>query len=172
MGMNDDKDMLQEMRLVLKIHRLPTVEFNPLTPCQVFQMATENGAYASGFAGTIGTLKKGKRADMALVKLNRLDEPYLNPDVPIIDALVHRARGVDVDITIVDGEVVMMEGQPTRVDKRTLFREIKESLDRPLTYEEQEKETLGNLIRPHLKQYYSGTVEQSTPPHSIYNSST
>ena len=79
MGMNDDKDMFQEMRLALKIHRLPTVEFDPITPAQVFKMATENGAVASGFGGQVGTLESGRRADMALVKLARLDRPYLNP---------------------------------------------------------------------------------------------
>ncbi|MEE9262539.1 MAG: amidohydrolase family protein [Dehalococcoidia bacterium] len=172
MGMNDDKDMLQEMRLVLKIHRLPTVEFNPLTPHQVFQMATVNGAHASGFGDSIGTLEIGKRADMTLIDLKRLDEPYLNPDVSIVDALVHRARGVDVDTTLVDGEVVMRGGRVTRVDKEALFKEIRQALDRPLTRQEQERGELGRELRPHLKRYYTGTLGQMPSPHSSYNART
>ena len=169
MGMNDDKDMLQEMRLVLKIHRLPTVEFDPITPAQVFAMATVNGAHASGFGDHVGTLEVGKRADAALVKLARLDEPYLSPDVSILDALVHRARGVDVDVTIVDGEVVMQGGRVTRVDKEALFREIRRDLDRPLTQQERERGDLARQIRPHLKQYYTGALGQELQPHSVYN---
>ena len=169
MGMNDDKDMFQEMRLAMKIHRLPTVEFDPLTPAQVFQMATENGANASGFGGQVGTLEAGRRADITLVRLSRLDQPYLNPDVSILDALVHRARGVDVAMTIVDGEVVMRDGRPTRVDKDDVYREIRASLDRPLTPQEQELASMAQEVRPHLKAYYAGTVPEDLRPHSTYN---
>ena len=58
-GINDDKDLLQEMRLVLKLHRVPGVEHIPPTAYQVFQMATVNGAYASWFGDRIGTFVKG-----------------------------------------------------------------------------------------------------------------
>ena len=40
-GINDDKDLLQEMRLVLKLHRVPGVEHIPPTAYQVFQIATQ-----------------------------------------------------------------------------------------------------------------------------------
>lgn len=169
MGMNDDKDMFQEMRLVLKIHRLPTVEFDPITPAQVFKMATENGADASGFGGQVGTLEAGRKADMTLVRLSRLDQPYLNPDVSILDALVHRARGVDVDTTIVDGEVVMREGRVTRVDKKALYQEIRASLDRPLTEEERRRGEMAREVRPYLKAYYEGSVSEELRPYSVYN---
>src|SRR5207245_1892719 len=38
-GMNDDRDMLQEMRLVLRLHRVPGMEDVVPTAPQVFQMA-------------------------------------------------------------------------------------------------------------------------------------
>ena len=40
-GLNDDKDLLQEMRLALKLHRVPGIENVPPTAAQVFRMATE-----------------------------------------------------------------------------------------------------------------------------------
>ena len=169
MGMNDDKDMFQEMRLALKIHRLPMVEFDPITPAQVFKMATENGADASGFGGHVGTLEAGRRADMTLVRLSRLDQPYLNPDVSVLDALVHRARGVDVDVTIVDGEVVMREGRVTRVNKAEVYSEIRANLDRPLTEQERELEAMAQEVGPHLKAYYEGSVSEELRPYSVYN---
>ncbi len=169
MGMNDDKDMFQEMRLALKIHRLPTVEFDPITPAQVFKMATQNGADASGFGGQVGTLEAGRRADMALVRLDRLDRPYLNPDVSILDALVHRARGVDVAMTIVDGEVVMREGQTTRVNKEEVYKEIRTNLDRPLTGEERALAGMAREVQPYLKAYYAGSVSEELQPFSVYN---
>jgi len=55
-GINDDRDMLQEMRLVLRLHRVPGMEDVVPTAPQVFQMATEYGAQTTGFAQTIGTI--------------------------------------------------------------------------------------------------------------------
>ena len=59
-GINDDRDMLQEMRLVLRLHRVPGMEDGVPTAAQVFQMATENGALTTGFGSTIGTLEPGQ----------------------------------------------------------------------------------------------------------------
>ena len=113
-GLNDDKDLFQEMRLVLKIHRVAGIELEPPTACQVLQMATVNGAYASWFGDRIGTLEPGKRADLALLDLRNIEEPFLDPEVSVVDALVHRGRGIDVDTVMVDGEVVLRDGQLTR----------------------------------------------------------
>ena len=131
-GLNDDKDLFQEMRLVLKLHRIPGVDNTPLTSFQVFQMATENGAYGSRFGDRIGTLEPGKRADIVLMNLQNIEEPYLDPDVSILDAVVHRGRSIDVDTVMVDGEVVMRDRRLTRVDKEGLYKEIKDWLTRPI----------------------------------------
>ena len=61
-GLNDDKDLFQEMRLVLKLHRVPGIDvpsgdLEPPTSCQVLEMATVHGAYASWFGDRIGTLE-------------------------------------------------------------------------------------------------------------------
>ena len=169
MGLNDDKDMFQEMRLVLKIHRLPGVDFNPITPYQVLEMATKNGALNTGFGGAIGTLEAGKRADMILVDVNRLEEPFLCPEASIVDALVHRIKEVDVDTVLVDGEIVVKDNQSTKVDKRALFKEIKSALDYPLTPEQLEHRALVQLIYPYLKTFYSESVGNLTPSFSQYN---
>ena len=39
-GINDDRDMLQEMRMVLRAHRVPGMDDEVPTPAQVFRMAT------------------------------------------------------------------------------------------------------------------------------------
>src|SRR5262249_45730408 len=46
-GLNDDRDLIQEMRLALRLHRIPGVGNTPPSAHQVFQMATVNGALAS-----------------------------------------------------------------------------------------------------------------------------
>ena len=169
-GLNDDKDLFQEMRLVLKLHRVPGMDLEPPTSCQVLEMATVNGAYASWFGDRIGTLEPGKRADMVLVDLRNIEEPYLDPQVSVVDALVHRGRGIDVDTVLVDGEVVLRDRRLTKVDKEALFREIKGALDRPLSDREVERRELAGLVEPYLRQFYRGTVPEDTAPFTLYNS--
>ena len=168
-GLNDDKDMFQEMRLVLKIHRVPGVENIPPTAHQVFQMATANGAYASWFGDRVGTLEAGKRADLVLLNLQNIEEPYLDPDVSIVDAVVHRGRSTDVDTVMVDGEVVMRDRRLTRVDKEGLYRELKSALDRPLQPDELERRDLGRQLAPHVRQFLEGTVLPNATPYTVYN---
>ena len=168
-GLNDDKDLFQEMRLVLKLHRVPGIDLEPPTSHQVLEMATANGAYASWFGDRIGSLEPGKRADMTLVDMRNIEEPFLDPRVSVVDALVHRARGIDVDTVLVDGEVILRDGQHTRVDKDDLFHEIKGALDRPLTAQEEERRELASLVEPHLRRFYSGTMPQDARPFTAYN---
>ena len=171
-GLNDDKDLFQEMRLVLKLHRVPGIDLEPPTSYQVLEMATVNGAYTSWFGDRIGTLEPGKRADMVLMDLRNIEEPYLDPRVSVVDALVHRGRGIDVDTVLVDGEVVLRERHPTKVDKQALFREIKAALDRPLSGREVERRELAGLVEPHLRQFYRGTAPGEAAPFTVYNSRT
>ncbi len=171
-GLNDDKDLFQEMRLVLKIHRVPGVENVPPTSYQVFQMATENGAYASWFGDKVGTLEPGKRADIVLLNLENIEEPYLDPEVSIVDAVVHRGRSLDVDTVLVDGEVVMRDRKLTKVDKEDLYKEIKAALDRPLQPQELERKALSKELEPHLRRYYTGALPRDATPHSVYNART
>ena len=168
-ALNDDKDLFQEMRLVLKLHRVPGVENTAPTAYQVFEMATANGAYASWFGDRTGTLEPGKRADMVLLNLRNIEDPYLDPEVSIVDAVVHRGRSIDVDTVMVDGEVIMRDRQLTRIDKEGLFKELKESLDRPLSPEEIDRRELGRVTEPYLRRFYEGTMPQDVVPHTIYN---
>lgn len=62
-GINDDRDMLQEMRLALRVHREPGIDAPCPSPAQVLRMATEHGARTTPFAGSIGRLSPGMAAD-------------------------------------------------------------------------------------------------------------
>ncbi len=168
-GINDDHDMLQEMRLTLKLHREPGVENISPTAHQVFQMATANGAYTSGFGDRIGTLEPGKRADIVLMNLRNIEEPYLDPDVSIVDAVIQRGRSLDVDTVIIDGEVVLQDRRLTRVDSETISKELRKSLARPFSPEEIEQQELRKQLLPHLQRFYTGTIGEPPQPHYYYN---
>jgi cytosine/adenosine deaminase-related metal-dependent hydrolase len=168
-GLNDDKDLFQEMRLVLKLHRVPGIESPVPTACQVLEMATVNGARAAGFGDLVGTLEPGKRADLMLLGLDHVEEPYLEGDVPILDALIHRGRGVDVDAVLIDGEPVLQDRRPTRFDRAKLAGELRRSLARPLRPREEERRELARALEPHLRRFYAGADGSTEPPHTRYN---
>src|SRR6266536_3027909 len=113
-GINDDRDMLQEMRLVLRLHREPGMDDRVPTSAQVLQMATEYGAQTTGFAGLIGTLERGKAADLVLMPWHHLAYPYLDPAVSVLDAVVHRGKVSGVDTVLVAGVPVLRDGQIVR----------------------------------------------------------
>jgi 5-methylthioadenosine/S-adenosylhomocysteine deaminase len=75
-GINDDRDMLQEMRLVWALHREPGLTAFRPTAGHVFKMASEHGAATTGFDGRIGRLGVGRAADIVMVDWN--DMPGLS----------------------------------------------------------------------------------------------
>jgi hypothetical protein len=106
---------------------------------------------------------------MVLLDLRNITEPYLDPEVSIVDAVVHRGRSIDVDMVIVDGEVVLRDRHLTRIDKEYLFKELKQALDRSLRPEELERRQLSRQLIPYLRRFYQGTMPRDTEPHTRYN---
>jgi 5-methylthioadenosine/S-adenosylhomocysteine deaminase len=158
-GINDDRDMLQEMRLVLKLHRVPGMDALVPTSAQVFQMATEHGAKTTGFAKEIGTLEVGKSADMVLMNWHHIAYPYLDEDISVIDAVLHRSRSAGVDTVMVAGEVILKEGKFTKIDKEAALAELAASLKVPRTPAEKRRRELSQRVFPHVKNFYDGWLD-------------
>jgi 5-methylthioadenosine/S-adenosylhomocysteine deaminase len=161
-GINDDRDMLQEMRLVLRLHRVPGMEEMVPTSAQVLQMATENGALTTGFADAIGTLEPGKAADLVLVNWRQIAYPYLDEHVPVVDAVVHRAKTSGVETVLVGGEPVLRDGQLTRLKKAELLQALAEALRVPLQPAEEQRRELSPAVFPYVKQFYAGWLDEGT----------
>ena len=155
-GINDDRDMLQEMRLAYTLHRRPGhSSLNP-SAAEILRMATGNGAASTPFSGKIGRLEKGLFADILLLDLHSLAFPYQDFDIPLLDIIVRRAKRKSVDMVIIDGNVVFNKGKFTRVDEDTLLEEISKVLSRAKTPEEVELRELSEIIMPAVKNFYSG----------------
>jgi 5-methylthioadenosine/S-adenosylhomocysteine deaminase len=160
-GINDDRDMLQEMRLVLRLHRVPGTDDAVPTPAEVFRMATEHGAATTPFAGRIGTLEPGKAADLVLLDWSRIARPYLDPETPVLDAVVHRGRATGVATVVVAGEVILRDGRFTRVDKAALLEELAAALRTPLRPEEERRRRVARAVFPHVRAFYDGWLDES-----------
>jgi 5-methylthioadenosine/S-adenosylhomocysteine deaminase len=154
-GLNDDRDMLQEMRLVSHLHKDPGIRGAGLKAAEVFQMATENGAKTTPFAGRIGRLEAGMEADLVLHDWATLSRPYLDPSVGIVDAMIQRGRHGSVRSSMVGGHWIYRDGRFTGVDRGAILDALAEAMSGPISAIDSEKRRRGQELLPHLQELYS-----------------
>ena len=156
-GINDDRDMLQEMRMVLRAHRVPgMVDKDVPSAGQVLRMATTGGAATTPYGGHIGILAVGKAADLVLIDWDKLAYPYLDRETSVLDAVIQRAKTDGVDLVMVAGEVVYEGGRFTRIDRAAALRELHDSLQHTLADDEIERRKLSKALLPHVRRFYAG----------------
>jgi 5-methylthioadenosine/S-adenosylhomocysteine deaminase len=155
-GINDDRDMLQEMRMVLRAHREPGMDDRVPTMAQVFRMATLGGAKTTQFGTRIGTLEVGKAADMVLLDWRQISYPHLDGEMPVLDAVIQRAKVEGVKTVIAAGEILYQNGKFMRVDRDAALQQLSDLLKRPLSAEELERRQLSKAVFPHVKAFYDG----------------
>jgi 5-methylthioadenosine/S-adenosylhomocysteine deaminase len=109
---NNRLDMFDEMRLAATIQAMRKSP-GALTARDVLWMATREGARALGLTDEIGSIEKGKRADLIVVDADR---PHLQPAPDPWSTIVYAARGPDVRTVVVDGEVLVRDFALTRLD--------------------------------------------------------
>lgn len=111
---NNNLDMFEEMKAASLLAKLSSGDAAALDSWKVIEMATINGARGLGLDADIGSLEPGKKADLIAV---RTDTPRMTPFFPqgpyfnLQHNLVHAVRGSDVDLTMIDGQVVVRDGQ-------------------------------------------------------------
>jgi 5-methylthioadenosine/S-adenosylhomocysteine deaminase len=99
-------------------------------------MATVNGATALRQGNELGSIEVGKKADLVLVDL---EKPHLTPLHNVISHLVYSAVGSDVDTTIVDGRILMLERRVLTLDEDKVLRLAQKSADDLLARKEDKK---------------------------------
>ncbi len=170
-GINDDRDMLQEMRMVLRAHREPGIDAPHPSSADVFRMATEHGAGTTPFGRHIGHLAPGAHADLVIFDHKQIIAPYQDASTPLLDVIVHRARPDAVDTVMVEGDVIYHDRRFTRIDRNEVLEAIRESLSRPLTPTEVDRKALAAAVFPHVKTFYDRWLpEEPGVPHTRYNS--
>jgi len=159
-GINDDRDMLQEMRLVLRTHRTPgMVDDDVPTVAQVFRMATSGGAKTTAFGERLGVLAPGKAADMVLIDWRQVAYPYLDPETKVLDAVMQRAKGTGVRTVVCDGEVIYADGKFTKVDRDAALTALHDDLQKALADDEVERRALSKALLPHVRAFYANYMD-------------
>jgi len=110
---NNDLDMFQEMDVAAKLQKVHRLDSTALSAETVVWMSTMGGALTLGLDKFIGSLEKGKKADIVVLNLRK---PHLVPLYDYYSHLVYAAKGSDVESVLVDGEILVENGKPTRLD--------------------------------------------------------
>ncbi len=155
-SLNDDEDMLKEMRLIGALHRTPGLSSRWLSPYDVLCMATVGGARAAMLEGQVGRLLPGYRADITILNLSRIRTPYVHPRTDVVALALERAQLQDVDTVMVEGTIQMLGGQFTHIDLLEIQRHLNEcgrALESP---SQRETQDLLERLKPFLFQVYQG----------------
>jgi len=84
--------------------QLDAAKIGKHTPKQVLEMATIGGAKALNWHKQIGSLKRGKKADLIVVDLGKKRDLTQNG---VYRTLVFRSAPKDLSLSIVDGQILV-----------------------------------------------------------------
>jgi cytosine/adenosine deaminase-related metal-dependent hydrolase len=169
---NDDEDAVMELRMLHKLHRVPSYDLStpPLGAREVLAMGTVNGARALGFTGRLGALTPGMKADAILVNLDRvLEDPWLTGELDVVEAFMHRAMGEDVATVVIGGRLVMEDRRFLTLDVPALYEEIRAAA-RSIGDEQRRRANMLQRLKPYYQRWYADWLGGETQPFYVLNS--
>jgi 5-methylthioadenosine/S-adenosylhomocysteine deaminase len=114
---NNDLNLWEEMDTAAKLHKVISKDPKVVTAEEAFEMATLRGARALHMEKEIGSIEKGKRADLVIVDLDDLNQtPFYN----IYSDLVYATKAADVRTVIVEGRVIMRDRRLLTLNEETI----------------------------------------------------
>ena len=172
-ALNDDDDMLQEIRLASKLHRQPGLERPALDTHQALRLATANAARPTGFEDRIGVLEPGRYADMVLLDWDAMTAPYFEGSgdtaADAVNAVVYRGKSAHVDTVLINGEVVLRSGKFVKADEEEITAELRQQLARPIEPETLAIRQMAARLLPYIHRFYDDWSIPADGPHYLYN---
>ena len=122
-------DIIGQMGYVAKLHKLVNRDRSAMPPYKVVEMATMGGARAIHRKDELGSLERGKLADIVIVETNSTNmQPIFDP----YSVLVYSANASNVDTVIVNGKMVVSDKTLLTYDEeksRAAIREFSEEVE-------------------------------------------
>jgi 5-methylthioadenosine/S-adenosylhomocysteine deaminase len=120
---NNTQDMFETMKSAALLQKVARLDARAVTADQALEMATLGGARALGMEDRIGSIEAGKRADLAVVSLEDVNAiPSLKP----VSSLVYTCRPSDVSYVLVDGRVILDDGEVVTLEEREVLERGRE----------------------------------------------
>ena len=116
-------DLFEVMRVAAMAERSDANKADALPASAALMMATVTGAQAQGRSAECGMLQEGMDADIVLVDFTA---PHLMPCHNVINSLVFAAKGGDVALTMVRGNILYRSGHFPTIDLQEVVQELTE----------------------------------------------
>ncbi len=120
-------DIIGQMGYVAKLHKLDTGDRAALPPIKAVEMATIGGARALHMEDKIGSLEKGKLADIVIVETQ---SPNMVPIYDAYSALVYSANASNVETVIVNGKIIVEDKKLKTYDEKLSRKNMNEFKDK------------------------------------------
>ncbi len=129
-GSGSNLDLFDAMRMACLIQGgIHTEDEKRLTAKDAIRMATINSAKVLGLDKEIGSIEMGKQADLILVDISsNLGTIKSMPNHNLISDLVYNKSGLDVDTTIVAGEILMQNKQIPHLVVNQVIAKVQKNL--------------------------------------------
>lgn len=114
-------DLFEVMRFAAMDARRTSADPAALPSSAALMMATVTGAQAQGRAKECGMLQVGMDADLVLVDFTA---PHLMPCHNVLNGLVWSAKGGDVAMTMVRGNILYQNGRFPTIDLKAVVEEL------------------------------------------------
>ena len=114
------QDLFENIKLMVLMHRLHNLDPTASSASQALEVATRGGAAVHGIPA--GELAAGALADILVIDTTR---PQFAPVHDPVAAIVYTARGSDVEMNIVGGEIIVEHGRSTRIDQDAVVSEAR-----------------------------------------------
>jgi 5-methylthioadenosine/S-adenosylhomocysteine deaminase len=122
-GSNNDLNMMEEMDLAAKLQKSYRVDPRALGAMGALEMATIEGARALHMEKEIGSLEKGKKADLVILNL---DTPNAVPMYDVYSQIVYALKASEVETVVVGGKTLLKDGKVSTVDEAKAMAKAKE----------------------------------------------
>ncbi len=123
---NVPSDMFNQMRSVLALQRARAAGAAPITARDVLAYATIEGARANGLDAKVGSLTPGKRADIIMLRTDRMNvTPLGDPATAVVTSM----DTGNVDTVLIAGRLMKQGGRLLHVDWPAVHRRAVESRD-------------------------------------------
>jgi 5-methylthioadenosine/S-adenosylhomocysteine deaminase len=121
---NDTARMFDVMHACGLIHKVTTPDYKQwLTAAEVLHACTLAGARSALIGHETGSLEAGKKADLLVLNL---DTVSFTPRNDILNHLVYCENGSSIETVMVNGEIVVKNGELTKIDEAALLAELRD----------------------------------------------
>ena len=130
-GIGDDGyifDIFENMRTTYLIHKVNKRDPRVLTPLDIVKMVTVNVAKMFHVEDKLGSLEKGKLADIVVISPRELPTPLTTETV--YGHLVNSICSKDVDTVIVNGKVIMRDRKILTIDEDKAREQVHKTVEK------------------------------------------